>query len=185
MIEWWQALALSAIGGGIAYVIARAQHTWTTGATREAEQRTETRALETEEREARRQHRRTQVQPILDFVVTLRDFAGRDQVDQISSSLDKHVDVVKQVLASHGQPEDMAGELMKQLKTEWVGEEGGAKDMLFGAFRSLFSVLPTCPNEEIWDAVVWAFAEGTAPGGKEGAFQELDKLLEDYIVKVD
>ncbi len=46
MIKWWQALALSAIGGGIVYVIARAQHTWTKGATREAEQR--------EERETRR-----------------------------------------------------------------------------------------------------------------------------------
>ena len=118
MIEWWQALALSAvtasITGLVAYVIARAQHTWTTGARWEAEQRAETQALETEEREARRQHRRTQVQPILDFVVTLRDFAGRHQVDQISSSLDKHLDnaVVKQVLASLGQPEDMAGELM-------------------------------------------------------------------------
>ena len=192
MIDWWQALLLSVAGalvGGITTLaVSYATHWWTTDAARKAEERASMRRLEeeereaarrkeTEEREVRRQWRRDQIRPVLDFLELAKRYLGGQNMQHAAElAWEKNAAGIKDLVSLEG--------LRKYL----------AKDARFAGtdFYDLVSAfhVATTPTLEMTSQLSAVFTGVTSAktaeemGNQLLAIGTLERLLEDYVTKV-
>ncbi len=187
MLEWWQALVLSvssaAVGGFIAIAVAYAQHHWTTSTGREAEDREARRRVETEQREAIRQHRREQVRPILDFLGLAKRYAAREGVARLYNRLyeDEQFQLSMHVKRTQKEWEDY-------VRTEFLADD----PELMEVARAFTVATASAASSEILDTIgeVWDVTRRDSSDEEDTAelratIRTAEQFVERYLAEVE
>jgi len=203
MFEWWQTVALSLgtliAGGVIAVSSAYVQHRWTAAAACEAEERQATRRLqeedreaarrlveeereatrrkEAEEREVRREWRRDQIKPVVEFLEAAKRYlAGQNMQRAAEAAWERNAAGIKDEVSL----EDFRKYLAKD--DRFAGTD-------FYDLVKAYHVAVAPTPEMTWQLLELFNGVTTAREPKEvgiqlAAISALERLVEDYVTKV-
>ena len=172
MLDWWEAAALSAVSVGVGGLIALIAGLVTASHTNRLA--TERRKGE-EEREAKRQHRRKQLEPIFEFLQAAKHFSAR-------AAIEEHLD--KSFKEREHDP--AAAAAWETLKSESVGDDPDIYQLL----RHVFIAATSAPTLEMRQGVVFrVLFAAVKPREKEGESLEdamiaAQEMIEQYLVAV-
>ena len=176
MVEWWQAVTLLLAGGLIGLASAYVQRRWTAADVHEAEDRERVRRVQEDERQARRQHRKDRIQPVVDFLDTVKRYSARDLVEY---ALDREYEVTFKEMID---PAEWAGYKKEML--------GGERIALLEIVRQVKVAAASAPTAAVLEGVVyrayWAALADTKTRNRTNDFdieiRGAEQTLEDYIV---
>jgi hypothetical protein len=192
VIDWWQALLLSVagalVGGLITLAVSYATHRWTTDATREAEERASQRRLaeedreatrrkEAEERQVRREWRRDQIKPVVEFLEKAKRYlAGQEMQQTAEAAWERNAAGIKDQVSL----EDFRKYLAK--------DESFADIHVFDLAKAYHVAISTTP--EMTQQLLGLFMAVTSAreplevGKQSAAIGALERVIEDYVTKV-